>query len=37
MEETIKTNPINNKDIQSNKKIMILDQPFKVTIFQSIK
>ena len=30
-------NPINNKDIQSNKKVIIIDLPFNVTIFQSIK
>jgi hypothetical protein len=33
----IKTNPINNKGIQSNKKVVIIDLPFYVIIFQSIK
>jgi len=33
----MKTNPINNKDIQSNKKVIIMDLPFSVIIFQSIK
>ena len=29
--EIIKTNPINNKDIQSNKKVIIIDLPFNVS------
>jgi len=28
---------INNKDIKSNKKVIITDVPFSVIIFQSIK
>ena len=32
-----KTNPINNKDIQSNRKVIIIDLPLNVIIFQSIK
>jgi hypothetical protein len=36
-EETIKTTPINNKDIQSNKKVTTTELPFNVIIFQSIK
>jgi len=36
-EEIIKTNPINNRDILSNKKVVIIDLPFNVIIFQSIK
>ena len=33
----MKTNPINNKDIQPNKKVIIIDLKFKLIIFQSIK
>jgi len=29
--------PINSKDIQSNKKVIITELPFNVIIFQSIK
>jgi len=36
-EEIINTNPINNKEIQSNKKVIIIELPFKVMTFQSIK
>ena len=36
-EEIIKTNPINNKYIQSNKNIITIDLPFNVTILQSKK
>ena len=33
----MQTNPINNKDIQSKKKVLIIDLPLSVKIFQSIK
>jgi hypothetical protein len=33
----IKTNPINNKNIQANKKVIITDLLFSLIIFQSIK
>ena len=34
-EEIVKTNAINNKDIQSNKKFIIIDLQVNVIIFES--
>ena len=36
-EERIKTNAVNNKDIQSDKKDIIVDLLFHLIVFQSIK
>jgi hypothetical protein len=33
----MKTNLINNKDIQSNKNVITTEPPFNVTIFRSTK